>query len=235
MSERRNDHGQPIGPPLPGWTERSSPCPDVLKGTSVRLEALDARHVPSLFAHTCGPGTEARWTYMSAGPFADEAGFAAHLRPMQAAGTWPLAIVDAGSGDALGMACYLRINTRDGAAEVGSIMYGESLARTRGATEAMYLMARHLFDDLGYRRYEWKCDALNAPSQAAALRLGFRPEGVWRNAVVYKGRSRDTAWFAMTDEDWRTLAPAYGQWLRETEGDVPQRNSLISLIEAARS
>jgi RimJ/RimL family protein N-acetyltransferase len=142
-----------------------------------------------------------------------------------------MALVDP-AGAVLGTASFMRINREHGTAEVGSIMYGPALARTRAATEAMTLMARHVFEDLGYRRYEWKCDALNAPSRKAAERLGFAFEGIWRNALVVKGRNRDTAWYAMTDQDWRLLAPAHAQWLAETHTS-PQRRPLGELTRAA--
>jgi RimJ/RimL family protein N-acetyltransferase len=136
------------------------------------------------------------------------------------------------AGAGLGIAAYLRIDPAMGSAEVGSILYAAALQRTTGATEAMALMARHVFDDLGYRRYEWKCDSLNAPSRAAATRLGFRYEGRFRNAVVYKGRNRDTDWFAMTDGDWPGVKAAYAAWLdpENFEPDGAQRRSLAELL-----
>jgi RimJ/RimL family protein N-acetyltransferase len=186
----------------------------------VRLERLTRGHVPGLAASTCGAGTEPAWTYLSQGPLADAVSLTAYLEPMWASPDWlPLAIVPAATGEAQGMAAYLRMRLDVGAIEVGAILFGPDLARTRGATEAMYLMARHVFDDLGYRRYEWKCDALNSASRRAAQRLGFSYEGTWRNAVVYKGRSRDTAWFAMTDEDWTRLRPLYDEWLATARED----------------
>lgn len=234
----RNAHGQPVGAPVPGWTPPPAPAADLeLVGEEVRLVALRAEDVatylPGLYAATCAPGSEAAWTYMSAGPFDDEAALAAYLEPMVTAPDWlPLVILDA-RRDAegprvLGMAAYLRIAPAVGSIEVGALMFGPDLARTRGATEAMWLMARHAFE-LGYRRYEWKCDDLNEPSRRAALRLGFRYEGTWRNALVYKGRNRDTAWYAMTDEDWRVVGPGMEAWLAQTRGGAPQQCSLGEL------
>ncbi len=226
---RTNEHGQPIGPAVEHWSPRECPNPAVLQGDSVRLERLDRTHVPALHAATSGPGTAPLFTYLSGGPFTDEADLTGYLGPMWESPGWaPLAIVPTRSGAAAGMAAYLRMSPSAGAVEVGAILYGPALARTRAATEAMYLMARHAFDDLGYRRYEWKCDHLNAASRRAAQRLGFSYEGTWRNAVIYKGRSRDTAWFAMTDADWSRLRPVYEQWL-STADEGAQAQSLSAL------
>lgn len=229
MATRVNEFGQPIGPDVDGWRPRDRPDPGVLTGTSVRLERLTASHVPSLFANVCGPGSDASWTYMPQGPFTDEAALAAYLGPMSISpDSAPLAIVSASSGEVVGVAVYLRMRPLVGAVEVGAITFGPALVRTRGATEAMWLMARHVFDDLGYRRYEWKCDALHAKSRRAAGRLGFSYEGTWRDAVVYKGRSRDTAWFAMTADDWQHLRPRYDAWLAAASDDR-QASSLSDL------
>ena len=228
--QRTNEHGQPVGEPVPDWTPPPAPGPDLeLVGEDVRLVPLAREHVPGLFAATCGPGTEAAWTYMSAGPFQDEVGLTAYLEPMWAAADWvPLAILGAGDGRVLGMAAYLRITPAVGSIEVGAIMLGPDLARTRAATEVQWLLAEHAFG-LGYRRYEWKCDDLNAPSRSAAERLGFRYEGTWRHAMVYKGRNRDTGWYALTDTDWQRVGPATRTWLDETRGGRPQTRSLRAL------
>ncbi|MCE1178301.1 MAG: GNAT family N-acetyltransferase [Micrococcales bacterium] len=230
---RLNEHGQPVGADVEGWTPRPLPDPDVLHGTTVRLERLGPQHVADLFAATCGPGSDADWTYMPAGPFGSEGELAAYLEVLaQDPDVVPLAIVEQSSGAAVGMAEYLRIVPGIGAIEVGHIVFGPRLARTTGATEAMYLMARHAIDELGYRRYEWKCDDLNAPSRAAAVRLGFTYEGTWRQATLYKGRNRDTAWYAMTDGDWQALRPAYERWLAGAEG-AAQSERLSELTAAA--
>ncbi len=232
----RNEFGQPIGPAVPGWEPRQVPAPALLAGTVVDLVAFGPQHVADLFRTTCGPGTEDRWTYMPGGPFADIDQLAAYCAQFVESPAWvPMAIVDRASGVTVGMACYLRIDPANGSVEVGAIMYGPSLAGTRGATEAMYLMAGHAFDDLGYRRYEWKCDALNQPSRDAAARLGFVFEGVFRQAVVYKGRNRDTAWFAITDQEWARVRPAYQTWLADAnfDADGRQRQPLRALIDAS--
>ena len=151
-------------------------------------------------------------------------------------GTHPLVVVvtDGGEDRVEGTASYLRTDTGNGTVEVGAIVYSGALQRSRAATEAMYLMARHAVTDLGYRRYEWKCDALNAPSRVAAARLGFAFEGLWRQAVMYKGRNRDTAWFAFTDDDFAALAPAYEAWLDPANFDAAGRQR-TSLSTATRS
>ena len=141
------------------------------------------------------------------------------------------AVVDRANGRATGVASYLRIEERAGVIEVGHINYAPPLQRTPASTEAMYLMMRRVFDELGYRRYEWKCDALNAPSRAAARRLGFRFEGIFRQATVYKGRNRDTAWFSVLDSEWPALKAAFERWLspENFDEDGRQRQSLASL------
>jgi len=143
------------------------------------------------------------------------------------------AIVERKTGEAVGVASYLRIDPANGVIEVGHINYSPLLQRTRAATEAMFLMMRRVFDELGYRRYEWKCDALNAPSRAAAGRYGFRFEGIFRQATVYKGRNRDTAWYAIIDKDWPALKAAYERWLAPENFDAEgrQRVRLAALVE----
>jgi RimJ/RimL family protein N-acetyltransferase len=163
------------------------------------------------------------------GPFADRAAFAEALKTRQASND-PLffAILDARSGRATGIASYMRIEPAHRVIEIGGIVLSPALQRKPGATEAMYLMARHVFEDLGYRRYEWKCDALNAPSRRAALRLGFTFEGIFRSHMIIKGRNRDTAWFAMLDSDWPARKAAFEAWLAPDNFDAngEQKQSL---------
>jgi RimJ/RimL family protein N-acetyltransferase len=142
------------------------------------------------------------------------------------------AVIDLRTGQPEGMSGWARIDPANGSIEVGGVIYSPDLQRTPAATEAMYLMAGHVFDDLGYRRYEWKCDALNARSMAAASRLGFSYEGTWRNALIYKGRNRDTAWFAMTDSDWAVRKGVISDWLDPSNFDPKgqQRSSLSALM-----
>jgi RimJ/RimL family protein N-acetyltransferase len=149
-------------------------------------------------------------------------------------GVVTFALVPGDVGEPRGLASLMRADPQQGSVEVGSILYARSLQRTRAATEAMWLLLRHVFDDLGYRRYEWKCDSLNEPSRAAAGRLGFRFEGRFRQAMVYQGRNRDTDWFSITDVDWLRLAPAYAAWLDDANFDETggQRRSLSALVAA---
>ena len=205
-----------------------------MPGRFCRLERLDpSRHAAELFAAYARDTDARHWTYLPYGPFD---GLDAYLEWMQrtALGDDPLffAIVDAGSGHAVGVASYLRIDPQAGTIEVGHLRFSSLLQRTPAATEAMYLMMRNAFA-LGYRRYEWKCDALNAPSRAAALRLGFVVEGVFRQALVLKGRNRDTAWFAVVDRDWPALERAFVRWLDPANFDAAgqQRTRLSELTE----
>ncbi len=221
MSHTTNDYAQPIGLPLPDWTPRPRPARVTLDGAHCRLEPLDAgRHAAELYAAYAAAPDGRDWTYMPAGPFADAASYLEHARSA-AASDDPLhfAVIDAASRRALGTLALLRIDPANGVIEVGWVAFSRALQRTPASTEAQYLLMRYAFDTLGYRRYEWKCDALNAPSRKAALRLGFRFEGTFRQAVVYKGRNRDTAWFAITDRDWPTLAAAFDAWLAPTQRD----------------
>ena len=227
-----NEFGQPIGLPVPGWQPARMPQSVTLTGMSIHVVPLAESHLPGLYAACCRPEDDARWTYIPSGPFRSIAALADDLAARRAAGFLPFALVDPATQQPRGMASLLRIEPAIGTIEVGYIVYSPSLARTRAATEAMYLLARHVFEDLGFRRYEWKCDSLNAASCAAAVRLGFTAEGIWRNATIAKGRNRDTAWFAMTDGDWRRLRPAYEQWFASST-DTGQGVALSRLTAAA--
>ena len=237
MSEHRNHLGQPIGFPLPGWQPRPRPPRRAIDGRCCRLEPFDAeRHAADLFA-AYGEDAEARiWTYLPYGPFASLELFT-KLMQGHFSGDDPLchAILDRSSGRAVGMASYMRVDPSAGSIEVRSIAYAPRLQKTPAATETMYLMMRRAFDELEYRRYEWKCDALNAPSRAAALRLGFRFEGIFRQATVYKGRNRDTAWYSIIDREWPALKQAFERWLDPGNFDAHgrQRESLSALTRAA--
>ena len=229
----RNPLGQPIGFPLPDWSPRPRPPRAPIEGRFCRLEPLDpARHAASLHAANSEDKDGRIWTYLPYGPFASLAAYQTWAET-SARGEDPLfhAIIDRASGRALGVASYLRIEPAVGVIEVGHINYAPALQKRPAATEAMYLMMRRVFDELGYRRYEWKCDSLNAPSRAAAARLGFRYEGLFRQATVYKGRNRDTTWFSIVDREWPALRAAYERWLDPGNFDAEgrQRTSLSSL------
>ena len=210
-----NRLGQPIGDPVPGWAARPRPGRTPIDGRFCRVEPLDpARHAAPLFEANRRDAEGSMWTYMAYGPFASPQAYTAWAEAAAKTDD-PLfhAIVDRASGQAVGVAAYLRIDPAVGVIEVGHIAYSPRLQRTAAATEAMYLLQRRAFDELGYRRYEWKCDALNAPSRAAADRLGFQFEGVFRQATIYKGRNRDTAWYSIIDTEWPAQKVAFEAWL----------------------
>jgi RimJ/RimL family protein N-acetyltransferase len=209
-----NEFGQPVGFAVSAWRRPPHPPRAPMAGRWCRLEPLEPeRHAAPLFAANALEADARAWTYLPYGPFADLAAYRAWMDAL-CRGEDPrfFAIVDAATARPVGVASYLRIDPAAGSIEVGHLRFSSLLQRTPAATEAMVLMMRNAFA-LGYRRYEWKCDALNAPSRAAALRLGLSFEGVFRQAVVVKRRNRDTAWFAATDRDWPALAAAFERWL----------------------
>jgi len=227
-----NELGQPVGLPLPDWEPPRRPLREPLQGRFCRLEPLDPdRHAEDLYAANGRDEDGSSWTYMPYGPFASQAAYRAWITDYCLRDD-PLffAIFDHSVGKPVGVASYLRIAPADGSIEVGHIHYSEQLRRTPVATEAMYLMMKNAFE-LGYRRYEWKCDALHAASRAAAQRLGFSYEGVFIQATVYKGRSRDTAWYAVLDGDWPALREAFHKWLDAANFDQRgrQRTRLSAL------
>jgi RimJ/RimL family protein N-acetyltransferase len=228
---RTNEHGQGVGDDVPGWQPRPRPARVALTGRTASLEPVGPEHAESLYAALCGPEDAALWTYRSQEMPADRATSDALVRALaDAEDTVTFAIVPV-DGVASGHATLMRVDAERGSLEVGGIIYARSLQRTVAATEAMWLLMRHVFDDLGYRRYEWKLDHHNAPSAAAARRLGFVYEGRFRHAMVYKGRNRDTDWSAMTDDDFARLRPAYDRWLDPANFDENgrQRISLAAL------
>lgn len=195
---------------MPLWPERKD-----IEGAVVRLAPLSlAQHGEALWEGTGGIDHEELWRYMPDGPFANRGQFDAHLEAKAVADDRVYyAIVDQASGRALGHAALMRIEPQHGVIEVGNILYSNALQRTRGASEAMYLLARYVFEELGYRRYEWKCNSLNEPSRKAALRLGFSFEGIFRQHMIVKGRNRDTAWFSMLDLEWPQRQAEFERWL----------------------
>jgi RimJ/RimL family protein N-acetyltransferase len=226
MGQLTNDFGQPVGRPLPDWRPPPAPTREPLDGRYGRLEPLDpARHADGLFAAYAAAPDARGWTYLPYGPFADPGAYREWVAG-SAASTDPLffAVSDP-AGVPVGVVSYLRVAPPAGSIEVGHIHYAPRARRTPVATEAMYLMMRRAFG-LGYRRYEWKCDALNAASREAALRLGLSFEGVFRQATVYKGRSRDTAWYAAVDADWPALRAAFEAWLDPGNFDAAGRQKV---------
>lgn len=221
--------GKPVGRPVTVAGSATRPGDEPFFGSRVRLERLSrAAHGHNLYAAFAVETDDGLWTYMGQGPFDTENEFTDWVASVEHS-TDPLfyAIVDVDSGTAVGIASYLRIDPVNRSIEVGWLTFSRALQRTPAATEAMYLMARHAFD-LGFQRYEWKCNALNAPSIAAAERLGFSFEGVFRDAVIVKGRHRDTAWFAFTADDWPAIRAAHESWLSPDNFDESgnQRSSL---------
>jgi RimJ/RimL family protein N-acetyltransferase len=200
----------------------------VLAGRFVTLAPLDPeRHGDALYEGSHGAANERVWRYLFEGPFADRAAFQAHLE-QKARSVDPLffAILDNASERATGYATLMRVEPVHRVIEVGNIMYTPAMQRTPGATEAMYLLASYVFDELGYRRYEWKCNDLNASSKHAAVRLGFSFEGVFRQHMIVKGCNRDTAWFAMLDSEWPQRKAAFERWLAPANFDAGGRQKL---------
>jgi RimJ/RimL family protein N-acetyltransferase len=201
-----------------------------LSGNWVTLLPLDvSAHADPLYTEV--RDHEELWRYLPDPPPADAQAFKASMAS-KAGHTDPyfLAILDQSTHQPLGIAAYMRIEPRHRVIEVGNILFSPRLQRTAHATEAMYLMARHAFEQLGYRRYEWKCNALNAPSRAAALRLGFSFEGIFRQHMIVKGENRDTAWFSMLDSEWPLCREAFEKWFRQDnfDADGKQKQSLAS-------
>jgi RimJ/RimL family protein N-acetyltransferase/ribosomal protein S18 acetylase RimI-like enzyme len=216
---------------------RGAPSRAVLEGRFGRLEPLDAaRHGDSLWAAVAGH--DGLWDYLPYGPFATSADFRSFLT-QRAALDDPLiyAVVDRTSDRALGWLALMEIRPQHGVIEVGHVLFSPSLQRTPIATEAVALLAGYVFDDLGYRRFEWKCNALNAPSWRAALRLGFALEGIFRQHMIVKGHNRDTAWFSMLDGEWPARRAAFAQWLDPAnfDADGRQKTSLAALNRDALS
>jgi RimJ/RimL family protein N-acetyltransferase len=204
-----------------------------IAGRFAALAPLDAGlHTDALWEQLAIPGSARLFDYLADEPFPDRDTLAAALAA-KAASEDPLFFAILVDGRAAGWAAYLRIEPRHRAIEVGHILFTPALQRTRAATEAMYLMVRHVFEDLGYRRYEWKCDTRNLPSKRAAVRLGFTFEGIFRQHMIAKGQNRDTAWFSMLDSEWPARKAAFERWLDEDNFlDGRQRQSLESIRQA---
>jgi RimJ/RimL family protein N-acetyltransferase len=216
-------------PDLTGWSPRKLPKRIVLEGRYARLEPIDPkRHGDDLFAASMAPGAAERHRWLFETPM-DREGFQIWLEERHRTDD-PLmyVVIDKATRKAQGRQSLMRIDTVHGVIEIGSILWGPAMARSRVATEALYLFARHVFEDLRYRRFEWKCNAQNEPSRRAALRFGFTFEGIFRNHMVMKGKNRDTAWFAMIDSEWPALKGAYERWLdlENFDADGQQKHTL---------
>jgi RimJ/RimL family protein N-acetyltransferase len=234
MEPTLNNLGQRIGFPLPDWTPPPLPPREPMQGRFCRLEPLDLeRHAAALFEANAADLDGRGWTYLAYGPFHDLPGYRAWLSE-NCLGNDPLffVVIDTADGRPVGLVSYLRIAPAAGSIEMGHIRYAPRLQQRPAATEAMYLMIKWAFES-GYRRYEWKCDALNAASRAAAQRLGLSFEGIFRQATVYKGRNRDTAWYAAIDTEWPALRQAFLTWLAPDNFDNTgrQRSRLSDLTK----
>lgn len=207
---------------LKNWQPRSRPARVVLEGRYVRLEPLNPDlHGDGLFAASSVPDAGGRFAWLPETPPQSRAEFQSWL-DKAAASEDPLyfVVVDKASGEVVGRQTFLRIDPVHGVIEIGHVYWGPKMARTRGATEAQFLFAQYVLGDLGYRRYEWKCNDRNAPSKRAAERFGFQFEGIFRQHMIVKGENRDTAWYAMIDKEWPALARAYNAWLDPANFDA---------------
>jgi RimJ/RimL family protein N-acetyltransferase len=228
MPARQNEYGQPIGPLVPEWAPRSLPPRHPIEGRYCVLEPLDAaRHADDLYAAYALAPDARDWTYLFVERPADLASARAYVeRAAQSTDPLHFAVVDRQSGRAVGTLALMRIDPAHGAIEVGSVTFSPLLKQTPMSTEAQYLLMKLAFDQLGYRRYEWKCDNFNEPSKRAAARLGFQFEGIFRQAIVYKGRSRDTAWFSIVDSEWPALRTAFERWLAPENFDAEDKQRM---------
>ena len=222
----------PTATPAPlNWKPVPLPLPVALRGRTVALEPLNAEHHAADLWQAVS-GHDELWTWLFDGPYASESDLSRAIEQKQnAAGFVFLAIVPAATGKAAGWASTMRADPANGVVEVGNILLAPSLQRTTAATEAMFLMASHIFDHLGYRRHEWKCNTENLPSRRAAERLGFTFEGIFRQHLVVKGLNRDTAWFSMLDREWPVCKRAFEAWLAPANFDREgrQRQSLAEM------
>ena len=236
MTQQTNALGQLLDTPLPDWKAPPLPQRETLAGRWCSLEPLDPdRHAQQLYEANALDAEGRNWTYLPYGPYDSFDSYRAWVESVSR-GPDPLffTIVDLATQRAVGVASFMRIDPRQGSIEVGGLNFSPLLQQRPAATEAMFLMMRHAFA-LGYRRYEWKCNALNAPSRTAALRLGFSFEGVFRQATVVKGRNRDTAWYSVIDGEWPALEQAFTRWLAPDNFDAQgrQRLRLAELTTAA--
>lgn len=199
---------------------QSAPQPIVLEGDYVRLEPLDVGHAADLFAVMTMPGGPERFRWLPSEPPTSQTALEERIVQSKAGPNRYVAVIDKSSGRAVGQHGWMRIFPEYGSIEIGGVYWGLPMARTRLATEALFLFARHAFDDLGYRRFEWKCNNRNEPSKAAATRFGFQFEGIFRQDMIVKGESRDTAWFSMIDSEWPALRAEYERWLRPDNFDA---------------
>ncbi|MEB5919363.1 GNAT family protein [Enterococcus innesii] len=227
-----NDDIQPIGLTVSNWSRRPFPTVSHLTGRSIILEKLNSNHLPSLYENMSNaPATQ--WTYLpEEAPESEEEFTNMMLKKIQSSTEVFYAIVEKLTKNVIGSFSLMRIDQDNGVIEVGYVNFSPKLQRTTMATEAHYLLAKYVFEELGYRRYEWKCDSLNYPSNKSALRLGFKFEGTFRQAAIYKGRSRDTNWYSMLDNEWPFHRKALEGWLSEDNFDENRQE--LQKLEAFR-
>lgn len=230
MTQRRSEFDQPIGEAVINWEPRQHPTDSTMIGRYCRVERLDAdRHAIALYNAHRSASDWRDWTYLLREPFETQEDYVAWAKDITNTND-PLHFVVIVDGSPVGSLAHMRIDKSNGVIEVGDVRFSPAMQKTPAATEAVYLMMRRAFDELGYRRHEWKCDALHEKSRRAAERFGFTYEGTFRQAVVYKGRSRDTAWYAVTDKDWPRIREAFEAWLSPDnfDADGKQRRALAS-------
>ena len=217
---------QPVGPAVSSSEQGPPPSRVTLQGVTVTVQPLTSDHADALYDIVKGEDNEGLFTYLFDSPYASPSAFKdAVTTKSQSEDPIFFVIIDNSTSIPVGWAALMRIDAKHRVVEVGNILFSPRLQRTKAATEAMYLLARYVFEDLKYRRYEWKCDSLNAPSKRAAIRLGFTFEGTFRQHIVYKGRNRDTCWFSMVDEEWwdGSLKKGFEEWLDESNFDEEGR------------
>jgi RimJ/RimL family protein N-acetyltransferase len=215
LAIHQNSFGQPIGFPVADWKECAFPPRTTMYGKWCNIEILNPeKHAEELFGAYVKNRNDPDWTYLPYGPFDCFEDYQEYLKT-NCSGDDPLfhVIIDADTKKAIGVASFLRVRPDIGVLEIGHIHFSPLLQKTAVATEAMFLMVKRVFEELGYRRYEWKCDALNLGSRKAAERFGFSFEGIFRQDRIYKGRSRDTAWYSTIDQDWPILKKTFEAWL----------------------
>jgi RimJ/RimL family protein N-acetyltransferase len=234
MTKHCNSLGQPIGFPVESWRPSVHPQGSMMEGRLCRLVPVDiAAHSRDLFEAFLLDANHHNWTYLPYGPFEQFDDFKCWLETASNSND-PcfFSIINLSSGKAIGVASYLRITPKVGIIEVGHIHFSPLIQGSAISTEAMYLMMSRIFDDLGYRRYEWKCDSLNQPSCRAAQRLGFSFEGIFRQATLYKNRNRDTAWYSILDSEWPVIKSVFENWLKAENFDLEgiQKTSLSTTM-----
>ncbi|MBD2796397.1 GNAT family N-acetyltransferase [Xenorhabdus sp. 18] len=233
-----NKHGQSIGLEITHWTPRKYPTLSLIVGQYCRLERISHfNHSDSLYLSYQMKQDDRDWTYISVGPFSERSVFDKYIDKLESSqNSLHYAIIDSLNGNALGTLALMRIDPQNGTIEIGHVIYSPELKKTRIATEAQFLLMKYAIEQLGYRRYEWKCDALNESSRMAAIRLGFTFEGIFRNAIVYKNRSRDTAWYSIINKEWPILKNAFEEWLSPLNFDDNgvQLSRLSALISSKK-